>query len=443
MNIRHVRFIAALSAFCLAAIVFLTGVWAFFQPLEFDRRLEWAELKIIALLPQAPHPEFVPTPLIDYELVRASFPTVESSVPTITSTLPAVSSTLPRPTATRRPAPSSTPAAALPPRVALSNFRHEYQRFNNCGPATLGIWLSHFGRSETQYDLAPILKGSKDDRNVSPEELAALAGSNGFKTLVRVNGDANTLKALLAQGIPVLVENWFVPRPADASGHYRLLTGYDDTGTASTRGVGLSVEFAGNYPATESGYFIAQDSYIGPNTKLPYRAWDRDWRVFNRTYLVFYKDAQASVVKSIVGEDMSDAVMYASAQSAAQRDIDANTNDGYAWFNLGSSLAALGKYESAGRAFDRARQLKLPWRMMWYQFGPYESYLKSGRYEEAIALADATLVNYPLSEEALYYRGLAQLALGRKDAARLSFQKALEANTRFIRAKQALEGMGS
>lgn len=435
----RIRFIAALTAFVLAAMMFLGSIWATFWPHEFDRRVEWVQLKMADLLPQPARPEFVPTPLA---LLDLSTPTPElTPLPEATSaTVPSPS----RPPATAVPtrAPTRLSAASnLPPRVALTNFRQDYQRFNNCGPATLAILLSHFGRSETQYDLAPLLKGTPDDRNVNPEEIAALVQPYGLHAVVRVNGDENEMKSFLAQGVPVMIENWFVPRLKDASGHYRLLTGYDDTGTASTRGVGLSVEFGGNDPGTEMGYFIAQDSYTGPNVKLPYRSWDKDWAVFNRTYLVIYTDAQAAIVKAVIGDNADDATMYARARDVAQREIAANGNDAYAWFNLGSSLVGLGKYADAGQAFDYARQLKLPFRMLWYQFGPYEAYNRSGRYQEVISLANATLATFSGLEESLYYRGQAQLALGQKDAARASFQLALKANPRFTPAQQALDSM--
>lgn len=455
---RSVPFIAALAAFCLAAMVFLAAVWATLMPHEFDRRVEWAQLKVEQLLPQTPHPEFIPTPL---QTARSAnpLPAVGSTPPpvavettvSIPGATPAITLAPTRATPSRtavatrtpaRPPVIAAPTSPLPPRVTLTDFKHDYQRFNNCAPTTLSIYLSHLGRSETQYDLAPLLKGTPDDKNVSPDELVALARTYGVRATARVDGTLSELKALLAQGIPVMIENWFVPRTKDASGHYRLLTGYDDSGAASTRGVGLSVEYVGDYSATETGYFIAQDSYTGPNIKLPYAAWDLDWRVFNRTYLVLYTDAQSAAVNSIIGSAANDTTMYAQARDTAQREIAANNNDPYAWFNLGSSLTASGQYDQAASAFDKARVLKLPWRMMWYQFGPYEAYYRAGRYNEVIALANATLTNVAGLEESFYYRGLAQLALGQKDAAKDSFRRALQANPHYAAAKQALAQAG-
>ena len=61
---------------------------------------------------------------------------------------------------------------------------------------------------------------------------------------------------------------------------------------------------------------------------------------------------------------------------------------GSTWVATSSRSAAI---EEAAAAFDQARQIGLPWRMLWYQFGPFEAYYETGRYDEVIALADATL----------------------------------------------------
>jgi tetratricopeptide (TPR) repeat protein len=63
--------------------------------------------------------------------------------------------------------------------------------------------------------------------------------------------------------------------------------------------------------------------------------------------------------------------------------------------------------------------------MLWYQFGPYESYYEYGRYDDVIALADATLVTAGNLEESYYWRGMARWAQGNAQGARSDFNKAL------------------
>ena len=59
-------------------------------------------------------------------------------------------------------------ASALPAQATIGNVTHEYQRLNNCGPVTVGMALSRWGGTLNQYDIAPKLKATRDDVNVSP-----------------------------------------------------------------------------------------------------------------------------------------------------------------------------------------------------------------------------------------------------------------------------------
>jgi tetratricopeptide (TPR) repeat protein len=93
-------------------------------------------------------------------------------------------------------------------------------------------------------------------------------------------------------------------------------------------------------------------------------------------------------------------------------------------------------------AFDQARAIGLPWRMLWYQFGPYEAYFQVGRYEDIVLLADVTLKDRPYFEESYYYKGLALQALGRLDEARSNLERAIAFNPRFTPAATALEEIG-
>jgi len=261
---------------------------------------------------------------------------------------------------------------------------HEYQRWNNCGPATLGIALSYFGYEFDQYYLAPILKPDPQDKNVNPEEMAQFARGLGLKAVVRVNGTITKVKQLLSLGFPVVVEQWFIPHPNDEMGHYRVLRGYDDAKRA----------------------FVANDSYNGPEVWVPYGEFDPLWQVFNRKYLVIYRPEDEALVKAAIGEDWDDETMYARALERAREEAALAPDNPFAWFNMGSDYLALGRPEEAVEAFERARAIGLPWRMLWYQFGPFEAYLATERYEEVLKLSEEVLSKAPNIEEIHYYRGL-------------------------------------
>jgi tetratricopeptide (TPR) repeat protein len=439
----------------ITALVFAWGIRRYGNAEDFCRRL-YSEVEA-----RRPHPQFAPTPLAHEAFpgnAAAGTDSTESPAALLEDLIPS-----PAPRATlmpdagsrqasaaifvpveselqQRPAarearvavssPTPTPgppAAGLLPRVQLSGLRHYWQTWNNCGPATLAMNMSYFGSKLSQADVAAALRPYRDDKNVSPDEMAAYARARGLQAIVRVNGDAGRLKRLLSAGVPVLLETWYEPKPNDGMGHYRLLVGYDDA-------------------ARE---WIAYDSYDGrgldksqpyAGIRLPYDEVARLWEAFNRTYVVLYDETRAAAVEGILATDLEDATMLAAALEKARVTALDQPRNAFAWFNAGSTLVALERYEDAAQMYDRARRIGLPWRMMWYQFGPFEAYYETGQYDEIISLADATLRNAQI-EELYYWRGLAQQAVGDADAARESWRRAVELNRHFAPAHEALQAL--
>ena len=167
--------------------------------------------------------------------------------------------------------------------------------------------------------------------------------------------------------------------------------------------------------------WIVYDSYDGHGLKkgepyagirLPYDEVARLWEAFNRTYVVLFDAARAPAVQAILGPDADDDAMWAAALEKARVTALAQPDNAFAWFNAGSTLVAQSALPRTPREmFDRARRIGLPWRMLWYQYGPFKAYYETGRYDEVIALANATLRNAQI-EELYYWRGLAQQAKG-------------------------------
>ena len=321
--------------------------------------------------------------------------------------------------------PAAPPAPSLPPpppAAYLEGLRHYWQTWNNCGPATIAMATSFFGRPETQAQAAAFLKPNPNDKNVGPDELVAYARSLGLEATWRAGGDLERLKLLLAHDVPVIVSLWITPKPNDGLGHYRVLVGYD----------------------AAAGRFTAYDSFIAPgvNLHVPYGQLDAEWRAYNRTYTLVYRPEQAAVVDLILGPDGEDHWMYERALAVAQAEAAAQPNDAHAWFNLGTNLVALGRTAEAVPAFDRARALRLPWRFLWYQFGPFEAYLAEGRLGDVLTLTAANLEQAADLEESHYYRGRALQAQGQTAASRAAYQAALRANPKFAPASHALSTLG-
>ncbi len=385
-------------------------------------------LALLALSPTAaPEPARTrsATPIAKLRLPTMPFAAVESlpDRPTATPTATATPSPTPQPTAT----PTPPPSAAGNGFVQLSGLAHYWQTWNNCGPATLAMNLSYYGLPLTQKQTAAVLKPNWDDKNVSPHEMAAYVRAQGLSALVRVNGSPERLRQYVDAGIPVLIETWL--DHDGGMGHYRLVVGYDDA----------------------ARQWIVYDSYISdgidpkgpyPGIRMGYDDLTRLWRVFNGTYVLVYDQARAVAAQQILGDEADDAVMWQHALERAQAEAAANPGDAFAWFNLGSSLTALGRYADATTAFDQARVIGLPWRMLWYQFAPFQAYYEAGRHQELLALTDSVIATAGNIEETYFWRGKALQALGDGAAARQAYQRAIELNSNYAEAQQALAQLG-
>ncbi|MBI5957907.1 MAG: C39 family peptidase [Chloroflexi bacterium] len=315
----------------------------------------------------------------------------------------------------------------LPSTFKLSNIRYEQQGWNNCGPTTLTMALSYFGWSDNQETAAHWLKPNTEDKNVSPWQMVRYVNDQstgvysrvGVKALYRIGGNITLLKRLLAAGFPVIIEESIQPENDDWMGHYVLLIGYDD--------------YAQN--------FLTFDSFLGSNQEQgrpnPYSTLDEKWRHFNRVFIVIYRPDQEFALRTALGNYVDPTYAYQMALETARAEADQTRDDEWAWFNMGTAYTYLKVYDNASYAFDEAQRLGLPWRMLWYQFGPYEAYLHTERYGDILASANATIGTTEYVEESYYWQGMAYAAQGDSQSALSLFGKALSYNRNFFPAQEA------
>ncbi|HEX6385102.1 MAG TPA: tetratricopeptide repeat protein [Anaerolineae bacterium] len=357
----------------------------------------------------------------------------------IVETLPAAgTATSAPPTATPSPAPSATPSAIpLPPAARIEGLVIAPQQLNNCGPTTLSINLNFYSLETTQLDVVNVLKPNYDDRNVSPWELHYyVVSQTPLLATFHSGGDLTLLKRLIATGFPVIIEKGLLPSEREGwMGHYLTLFGYDDGRQE----------------------FDTMDTLLGPwdssGRPVGYEEVSRYWQHFNYTFLVVYRPEQEAAVQAILGPDfLEPAAMWQQAARLAQAEVDAEPGNAFAWFNLGTSLTHLGEltgevafYENAAAAFDQARTIGLPPRMLWYQFQPYVAYLAVGRYDDVFTLGNATAAGQAgrYVEETYLYLGHARLAQGDVEGARAAYQQAIDLNPNFREAQQALAELGN
>lgn len=239
----------------------------------------------------------------------------------------------------------------------------------------------------------------------------------------------------MLSGIPVIIETWESDdrsNPAEGFAHFRLVTGYDDSRQV----------------------WIAHDTYfsrdlVDPDGAdagivVPYAYADQMWQVMNRKYVVVYPDRLTPLVQSILGAEMGDEAMWQRSLRQAQAEAEAQPENAFAWFNLGSSLYHLDFAAEAVHAFEHAESLGLPERMHWYQYEPLQAHYGTGGYQEVLNMTQHSLAAAAGIEELYYWRALSLAALGATDQARQALRQALTIKPNYGQALAALEsGFGS
>jgi hypothetical protein len=352
--------------------------------------------------------------------------TLQALTPSATPTLPPTDKPLPpSPTQTPSPLPTLTPTP-LPEAVQITgiDYQHQHGLRNYCGPANLAMSVSFWGWQTDRLQTGDYLRGGterRDDKNIMPYELQNYINDmTGLRMVIRAGGNLDLLKSLIAGGFPVIVEKDDVIRDVGWLGHYLYLYGYDE----------------------EKREFYSMDTYHGEGTPYDFDVLIDSWRAFNFTFLVTYPPEKEAELFALLGDHRDE-------NWATQRALEIAANEAvsltglaryFAWFNLGTNYVQLQDYASAAEAYDTAYQAyaeleteNLPWRMLWYQTGPYFAYFYSGRYGDVLALANQTLdaMNDPILEESFYWRALAKEALGDRIGAIEDLSKSVELNKNF------------
>ena len=256
-----------------------------------------------------------PTPTVGQGLLTPTAAPQSTATPNLQSTSINPQST---------PTPSASPA---PPVVMITGVVYEDQHnaYNYCAPANLAMALSFWGWHGNRNTVGPVIKPDSKDKNVMPYEMVDyVLEHTDLKAIERVGGDIDLIKRLLSAGFPVLVEKGTfltdLQNVLSWMGHYEVITGYDDARQV----------------------FIGQDSYLGPNTAVPYDTMIVDWRSFNYTYiLIFSADKEAQVLE-LLGPDADETENYRRAAQKASDEIFAlsGADRFFALFNRGTNLVS-------------------------------------------------------------------------------------------------------
>ena len=440
MNRKYVKILIGIFVFLMISVA------VYWIP-PVHSRLSWRLENLVTRIKFAISPPdesiFIPNPITP----TVSLETMNET-PTLTPTNPFDSSPPPGSaiTATITPTP-------LPDFVSLPNvvYVDQFDRWNYCGPSNLTMALNYWGWPGNRDDVAEVVKPGiqdmnlnfidqgKSDKNVMPYEMTDFVQDfTNFNVVLRYGGDIDLITRLVAAGYPVVTEKGYYEEDYTGKigwmGHYQFVTGYEQ-----------SIQS-----------LIVQDTYHdGPNFRVHYDEFMEGWRSFDYVFFIVYPPQRDFEIFRILNQWADPNWGYQHALDVAEQEI--LTLSGidlyFAWFNKGTSLVKLGRYAEASQAYDQAFVLyselgtdnqQRPYRMMWYQTGPYMAYYYSGRYGDVINLANVTLdtVSPPTLEESFYWRGMAEIALGQTSEGINDLRESVRLNLFFTAGLNALADLG-
>ena len=424
-------------------ILLIAGIGVYYLPPVHSRlswRLDYLRTRIIYFFNPPDEVVFQPEGQIDIEsavaTTRAEF--------SLTLTPEAISSA--QRTLTPEPGPTPIPtitATPLPATVTLNGVKYEDQHghLNYCGPANFSMALTFWGWDGNRDVIGKAIKPDNKDKNVMPYELQDFIVDEvpGMSSVMRYGGDIDMLKRLVSAGFPVVAEKGYYERDYNGKmgwmGHYQFVTGYDDSQDA----------------------VIVQDTYLsGPDFPVSYDEFMHGWRSFNYVFVVAYPSEREGEVMSALGPlaDADNAARIALSRAETEGQSLSGIDRFFAYFNMGTSHVALRQYGDATYMYDYAFQLYndlatdnsvRPYRMLWYQTGPYFAYFYSNRFSDVINLATTTLedtISEPVLEESLIWRGRAYYMAGDTEAAIKDYRAALKIHPNWPPAVQALQDLG-
>ena len=214
------------------------------------------------------------------------------------------------------------------------------QTYNNCGPAAIAEVLRYWGIARTQGQVQAVLRADGNPRGMVLYGVPSYARSLGLETMIGVEGNDTLVKALVANGFPVMVSQWV----SDSSriAHYRPIEAYDDA----------------------KGIFVSSDTLLGPGHTIPYDEFDRIWTRNDYEFTVMYPPSKQALLSSVLastGWDRTAAYQGALARMSrwahASSGPGSSDHAGYTGFRelaMAWNQLQLGQLDAAAEALRQA-----------------------------------------------------------------------------------------
>jgi len=159
-------------------------------------------------------------------------------------------------------APSAHAADLAQPPAASVPLHHIVQTVNNCGPASVAEVLDYWGIHKTQFELKPVLR--RGEALMNTDDVADYVDSLGMREFIANEGSQAVIKALIANGFPVIVAQ--LVSSTSRYDHFRPIEAYSDEGQ----------------------YFVSSDPLLGDGYRISYQQFDALWGRYDRNFMVIY-----------------------------------------------------------------------------------------------------------------------------------------------------------
>ena len=166
--------------------------------------------------------------------------------------------------------------SASPSHAAVGPLLYIRQTLNNCGPASIAEVLTYWGRPRSQDQAQAVVRADGSPWGMAPYAVPAYVRSVGMRSMIGVAAGEGTIKALVAHGFPVIV-NQLVSLAYQVR-HYRPIEAYDD----------------------RTRTFVAADPYLGPGHVIGYAEFGRIWSVSDDRFIVIYPASREHLLATVL-----------------------------------------------------------------------------------------------------------------------------------------------
>jgi|SRR5579883_380610 len=250
------------------------------------RSLAAAGLAAVSLAGCGATTQLATAPVVNETATQASAVPVSPVVQTQPSMEPSASPSTAAAPASQAPAapaasaqPSTPPGPAVAPTptsIRLGPLQYIRQTLNNCGPASIAEVLRYWGVNRTQDQVQAVTRPDGNSRGMWPFAVPAYVASVGMDSLMGIGGSPTIVKALVANGFPVIVAQ--AVSAQDRTAHYREIEGFDDNRQV----------------------FVSTDSYLGPNHEISYSEFDQIWARGNQRFMVIYPPDKQPLLNAVM-----------------------------------------------------------------------------------------------------------------------------------------------